>query len=94
MTIKKSELEQILSYVAHADKMMAIAKVQKSQVMANEALQCAQEALFDLKHYLDFSISEVENDDEDTDTKSETFAEYCARDIKAEEKLKARNMEE
>ena len=42
MTIKKSELEQILSYVAHADKMMAIAKVQKSQVMANDAIQCAQ----------------------------------------------------
>lgn len=92
MKITKYELEQVLSYLSYADKMMAIAKVQKSQVMQTEAIQNAQEALFDLKHFLDFSISEVEDDDKAS--KSETFAEYCARDIEAEEKIKAKNMED
>lgn len=67
MKIQKSELEQILGFVANADKMMAIAKVQKSQVMANEAIQYAQESLFDLKHFIDANITELEDDSDKVD---------------------------
>lgn len=88
MKITNYELEQVLSFLGYADKMMAIAKVQKSQVMTNEAIQNAQEALFDLKHFLDQSIKEVVYDGDEGITKPETFTEYCIRDNAAEEKLK------
>lgn len=85
MKLEKWELDAINAYIAGADKFLAIAKVKENtgnKMAALEAMQFAQEQIFDLKDFMNANCDLAD------DQKQETFAECMLRDEQARAKIR------
>lgn len=75
------EKDILATYFSGIEKFMAIAIMQDNRGESNvDALMQAKELMFEMRDFM--------SKNEEVDSKTETFAEYCARDIAAEQKLK------